>query len=146
MSHEECVWPARARRRGPCIPREEGRGSANPARSFAPRDLGPRTICSGVMLAICFCANAIISGVIFEGSIVRVRGRSRRPQRSTRSRVRRSADRVETHSGADSALKSRPSFSRRVPGHRQIAIYKFADFAAGHHDHFSRLYGVDEKK
>ncbi len=110
MSHEECVWPARARRRGPCIPREEGRGSANPARSFAPRDLGPRTICSGVMLAICFCANAIISGVIFEGSIVRVRGRSRRPQRSARSRLRRAADPPKDAPGADSALESRSEF------------------------------------
>ena len=110
MSHEECVWPARARRRGPCIPREEGRGSANPARSFAPRDLGQRTICSGVMLAICFCANAIISGVIFEGSIVRVRGRSRRPQRSARSRLRRAADPPKDAPGADSALESRSEF------------------------------------
>lgn len=80
----------------PAFLREEGRGSANPARSFAPRDLGPRTICSGVMLAICFCANAIISGVIFEGSIVRVRGRSRRPQRSARSRLQESCGRRET--------------------------------------------------
>lgn len=39
-----------------------------------PRD---RTICSGVMLAICFCAKAIISGVSIEGSMAgRRRGRA----------------------------------------------------------------------
>ena len=53
------------------------RGNAREIPSFLPsfprargRRGGTRTICSGDMFSICFCANAIISGVIMLGSMM----------------------------------------------------------------------------
>ena len=48
---------------------------------------GKRTSCSGLMLAICCCAKAIISGVIIDGSMAAVAGTKRERRRNA---VRRS--------------------------------------------------------